>query len=93
MVILNLGQLEDNHFLLYIFINATINVSNAMTNIPKLIIKDKASEIFIIRLTSFLCNNVKEVHLLLLKDRRASTVIILNQYDWLCSCYHKDSVS
>lgn len=36
MVILNLGQLEDNHFFLYIFINATINVSNAMMNLTSL---------------------------------------------------------
>jgi hypothetical protein len=43
-----------------------------MMNIAKLIINDRASAIVIIRLTSFLCNIWKEVHLLLEKNRRAS---------------------
>lgn len=81
-----LWTLRDNHFLLYIFINATINVSNAMMSIPKLIIKDKASETVIIRLTSFLCNIVKEVHLLLSIEGQALEII-------LRSCYHEDNIT
>jgi hypothetical protein len=44
-----------------------------MMSIAKLIIKDMASAIVIIRLTSFLCNIKKEVHLPLPKNRRANT--------------------
>ena len=39
----------DNHFLLCVFINTTINASNAMMSIPKLIIKDRASVTVIIK--------------------------------------------
>jgi len=44
MIIRYFGQWRDNHFLSCIFIKATINVSNAMLSIPKLVIKDKAFE-------------------------------------------------
>ncbi len=84
MIILSLWTVEDNHFLLCIFINATINVSNTMMNIPKLIIRDKASEIVIIRLTSFLCSLDKEVHLLLCKIEGQALEIILR------SCYYRN---
>jgi len=49
-----------------------------MMNILKLIIRDKASEKVIIRLTSFLCNIAKEVHLLLCKIEGKRSVIILS---------------
>jgi len=75
MIIRYLGQFWDNHFLLCNFIITTINVSNAMINIPKLIIKDRASETVIIRLTSFLCSIVKEAHLLLYKKNFAFSIL------------------